>query len=134
MQPAAGAHGRYRWPVTDADGPPTSYLTLKRGTEVYTSDGARLGTVEQVLQVPEEDVFSGIVVRTAEGARLVERDDIASLAERAVRLTIDAKAARELAPPSGTPTFKADPTAGAGQSLRSLWSRLFRRGGWKRVS
>jgi hypothetical protein len=134
MEPAGAAYSRYRCTVTDADGPPTSYLALKAGTQVFTSDGAALGTVQRVLQVPDEDVFTGIVVDTAEGVRLVERDDIASLAERAVRLAIDAEAAKALGPPSGTPTFKADPSAGAGQPLRNLWSRLFRRGGWKRVS
>lgn len=120
--------------MTDADGPPISYLALNPGTPVYTSDGTRLGTVEHVLSVPEEDVFTGIVVRTERGPRMAGRDDIASLAERAVRLALDKDAAERLDPPSATPTFKADPTAGAGRSLRDSWNRLFGRGGWKRVS
>jgi hypothetical protein len=120
--------------VPETDGIPISYLALKAGTPVYTSDGELLGTLERVLHVPEEDVFTGVVVNTAQGPCLVERDDIASIAERAVRLALDAQAAKELGPPSGTPTFKADPALEAGRPLRRWWSRLFGRGGWKRVS
>jgi hypothetical protein len=124
----------YRGAMADADGPPVSYLALGRGTPVYTSDGFPLGTVERVLSVPEEDVFTGIVVSTAQGARMAERDDIATLAERAVRLSIDRAAEGRLAPPSSTPSFKVDPEAGTGRSLRNWWNRLIGRGGWKRVS
>jgi hypothetical protein len=124
----------YRGAMADADGLPVSYLALRSGTPVYTSDGFQLGTVERVLSVPEEDVFTGIVVSTSQGPRMAERDDIATLAERAVRLSIDTAAAGRLVPPSSTPSFKVDPTAGAGRSLRNWWNRLFGRGGWKRVS
>jgi hypothetical protein len=116
------------------DGSPIAYLALKRGTPVFTSDGIDLGTVDRVLQVPEKDLFEGLVVRTHDGARFVDRDSVSSIAEHAVRLTIDAAEARRLGPPDGPSVFNVDPTEGAGTSLRSRWNRLFRRGRWKRVS
>jgi hypothetical protein len=42
-----------------------SYQVLRKGVPVRASGGEELGTVEHVLQVPELDVFDGIVLRTA---------------------------------------------------------------------
>jgi hypothetical protein len=116
------------------DGEPVSYLALAEGTPVFSSDGTRVGTVARVLQVPDEDLFEGLAVKTGGGLRWVERDVVASIAERAVRLTIDADAVGRLGPPKGSPAYTVDPTEGAGPSLRDRWNRLFRRGRWKRVS
>ena len=46
-------------------GQPSSYLTLKPGAPVYSSDGEKLGDVEHVLADPEVDVFDGIVLHTS---------------------------------------------------------------------
>jgi hypothetical protein len=119
--------------MSGADGSPVSYLALAPGTPVYSADGVLVGTVERVLQVPAEDLFTGLAIATSEGPRHVPRDDIASLAERAVRLRLDATEARQLSPPSGPPVFKADPGEGVGRSFRDWWKRHFSRGGWKRV-
>lgn len=116
------------------DGRPVSYLALVLGTSVFSSDGTRVGTVARVLQVPDEDLFEGLAVTTADGPRFVGRDAISSIAERAVRLGIDAEAVRRLGRPEGSPVYTVDPTEGAGPSLRDRWNRLFRRGRWKRVS
>jgi hypothetical protein len=116
------------------DGTPISYLALRPGTPVFASDGASVGTVERVLQVAEEDLFEGLVVKTPQGARFVDRDSVTSIAEHAVRLSIDAEQAQRLGPPDGPPVYAANPAEGAGSSLRDRWNRLFRRGRWKRVS
>jgi hypothetical protein len=41
---------------------PISYLALTVGTAVLSSSGQTIGTVEHVLQIPEEDLFDGIVL------------------------------------------------------------------------
>jgi hypothetical protein len=117
-----------------SDGTPISYLALKAGTPVFASDGVAVGTVARVLEVPGEDLFKGLAVTTPQGVRLVERDSVASIAERAVRLTIDSEAARRLGPVEGAPVYAADPSQGIGPSLRDRWNRLFGRGRWRRVS
>jgi hypothetical protein len=119
---------------TDDDGRPVSYLALAEGTRVFAGDGTQVGTVARVLQVPDEDLFEGLAVKTREGLRFVERNAVSSIAERAVRLTIDAEAVRQLDPPHGSPAYSVDPTEGAGPSLRDRLDRLFRRGRWTRVS
>jgi hypothetical protein len=73
-------------------------------------------------------------VTTGDGLRFVGRDAVSSIAERAVRLGIDAGAVGRLDRPEGSPTYTVDPTEGAGPSLRDRLNRLFRRGRWKRVS
>jgi uncharacterized Fe-S cluster-containing radical SAM superfamily protein len=42
-----------------------SYQALRKGVPVRASGGEEVGTVEHVLQVPELDVFDGIVLTTA---------------------------------------------------------------------
>src|SRR5262249_39687924 len=51
-------------PVDDL-GQPSSYLALQEGIGVYSSDGERIGKVEHVLAVPEDDIFDGIVLDTS---------------------------------------------------------------------
>jgi PRC-barrel domain protein len=83
-------------------GPPASYLTLEAGTPVFTSDGERLGEVEHVLAVPDEDIFEGLVVATG-GHRFVDSSQVDRVYERGVALTLDAAAARALPEPSESP-------------------------------
>ena len=47
---------------------------LAGGQVARGSGGEELGTVEHVLQVPELDVFDGIVVTTAGGLRFADAD------------------------------------------------------------
>ena len=47
---------------------PISYLALAVGTPVLSSSAKQIGTVEHVLQIPELDLFDGIVVETAAGS------------------------------------------------------------------
>jgi hypothetical protein len=47
-----------------------SYDAAAAGTPVLSSSAARIGTLEHVLEVPELDLFDGIVVATQAGARL----------------------------------------------------------------
>jgi hypothetical protein len=63
---------------------------------VHTSDGARRGTVDRVLDNAREHIFDGIVVATPDGRVFVDAPEVARIAERRVTLTIDAAEAKAL--------------------------------------
>jgi hypothetical protein len=44
---------------------PIAYSVLEKGVPLLAQSGKQFGTVEHVLQIPEEDLFDGIVVATA---------------------------------------------------------------------
>ena len=67
-----------------AEGTPISYEALEVGTPVLSSTGNQFGTVEHVLQIPEEDLFDGIAVKTQHGLRFVDRDQIDKITTTAV--------------------------------------------------
>jgi hypothetical protein len=107
------------------DGVAISYKVLASGTQVLSSDGEIVGTVDRVLENPRENIFDGIVIRTARGERFVDAPEIARITERAVTLSITGSEAAELPEPDGgAPEFRADPSAGR-------LARLFG-GGWRR--
>jgi hypothetical protein len=56
------------------DDTPISYEAAARGTPVLSSAGTQIGTLEHVLQVPELDVFDGIVIATEAGVRFIDAD------------------------------------------------------------
>ena len=54
-----------------------SYLAVTPGVPVLSRNGTQFGLLEHVLEVPEEDVFDGIVVWTGGGGwldRRIQRD------------------------------------------------------------
>lgn len=109
-----------------------SYQALGKGVPVRASGGEELGTVEHVLAVPELDVFDGIVLRTPEGLRFADADQVADITDRYVVLTLPATEAERLGRPQGPPVYHADPTEDAGGSLHDWFGRTFGRAHWKR--
>ena len=105
-------------------GDPISYRVLERGTPVETADGQPLGQVKKVLEVRAKDVFDGVVVRTADGDRFVDADEIDRIYENMMLLSIDAEAAARLPKPGDTPASYA-PSAGA--TLKRAGRRAMRR-------
>jgi hypothetical protein len=104
---------------------PISYKALERGVEVRSADGAAIGTVDQVLDNVRENIFDGIVVRTAEGTRFVDAPEVQRITATAVTLSIDAQQAAHLPPyQPAPPEYRANPRAGR-------LSRLLG-GGWRR--
>jgi hypothetical protein len=81
------------------DGPAISYLALRRGTRVRSSDGVELGRVRRVQNNAREHIFDGIVVETKEGRRFVDAPDVARIAERVVTLAIPAAEVLASTPP-----------------------------------
>ncbi len=59
-----------------ADDTAISYKAAVIGTPVLSSSGATIGTLEHVLEVPEVDVFDGIVIATHAGLRFIDADQV----------------------------------------------------------
>ena len=111
---------------------PVSYLTLARGTPVLSAAGTRIGTVEHVLQIPEEDLFDGIVVKTHDGLRFVDRDQIKAMTTAAVTTALTDDEVAALPAKHGTDSFHVDPLQDAGSSLTARFGRMFGRERWTR--
>ena len=109
-----------------------SYQGLGKGVPVRASGGEVIGTVEHVLQVPELDVFDGIVVKTSAGLRFADADQVADITDRYVLLDLPAGQADRLGRPQGPAVYHADPSEHAGGSLHDWFGRAFGRGHWKR--
>ena len=86
------------------EGSPTSWEALQPGIAVFASDGALVGKVKEVLAVPEDDIFEGLIVDTGQGDRFADWELIGSMHERGVDLKIDgAAAAANLPEPKSAP-------------------------------
>jgi hypothetical protein len=115
------------------EGRPISYLALEVGTPVLSSTGTQFGTVEHILQVPELDLFDGIVVKTSNGLRFVERDQIKDITTTFVRCELSDENAESLPAPSGTLVLHPDLAYGEGHSLSAWYGRAFGRLHWKEL-
>ena len=112
------------------DSTPISYLALQVGTPVQSSSGATIGNVEHVLQIPEEDLFDGVVLKTGHGLRFVDRDQITEITTTAVRWSLTDEEAADLPAPHGTQSFHVDGSQDIGPSLTARFGRLFGRERW----
>jgi hypothetical protein len=89
-----------------------SYQALGKGVPVRASGGEEIGTVEHVLEVPELDVFDGIVLKTAGGLRFADADQVADITDRYVVLNLPAEETERLGRPQAPAVYRADtPTA-----------------------
>jgi hypothetical protein len=111
-----------------------SYQAVPAGVPVLTATGHEIGTLEHVLQIPEEDLFDGLVVATKDGLRFVDADQVQVITTSYVRSTLDDDAARHLPAPDGPPVYRVDAIEDTGQSLHDRLGRLFRRAHWIRDS
>ena len=84
------------------EGLPIAYQVLEAGVPVYSSEGEQVGSVDHVVAAPDEDIFHGVVVRTAQGRRFVAADQVASLHEHGVDLSLDGAQAAALPEPHGS--------------------------------
>jgi hypothetical protein len=109
-----------------------SYQALGKGVPVRASGGEVIGTVEHVLEVPELDVFDGIVLRTPGGLRFADANQVADITDRYVLLNLPAGEAERLGQPQASAVYHADPSEHAGSSLHDWFGRMFGRAHWKR--
>jgi hypothetical protein len=103
---------------------PIAYTALQPGTPVQSSDGHQFASVQAVLVDEKVSVFDGIVVQTAEGARFVDADQIASIYATYVRTTLSAEQAANLPVPDGSTVIDIKPA----RSMADRLSRMFGRG------
>jgi hypothetical protein len=97
---------------------------------VLSSSGQTIGTVEHVLQIPEEDLFDGIVLTTSRGLRFIDRDQIVEITTEAVRCSLSDSEVANLPKPEGTPVFHVDAFQDVGPALSARLGRMFRRERW----
>jgi hypothetical protein len=109
-----------------------SYQALAKGVPVRAWGGEELGTVEHVLEVPELDVFDGIVVKTPAGLRFADADQVADITDRYVVLVLPVEQAERLGRPQAPAVYHADPSEHTGGSLHDWFGRTFGRSHWKR--
>ncbi len=110
---------------------PVSYEGVPLGVPVLSSTGRHFGTLEKVLEIPAEDLFDGVIVKTHDGRRFVDRDQIAEITKEYIKCELDDDATGHLPEPSGTPAFDANAGYGEGTSFREWVHRTFGHGGWK---
>jgi hypothetical protein len=115
------------------EGRPISYMALPVGTPVLSSSNAEFGTVEHVLQIPEEDLFDGIAVKTKHGLRFVDRDQITDITTTLVRSSLTDEEAANLPAPEGALVLHPDTARDEGPSLSARFGRLFGREKWKEL-
>jgi hypothetical protein len=95
------------YPLPMDEGLPIAYQVLDRGVPVMALGGEVVGTVDHVVAAEPQDIFHGIVMTSAGGARFVAAEDIVSLHEMGVDLRIDAAAAAALPAPHGSaPSYR----------------------------
>jgi Uncharacterized protein conserved in bacteria (DUF2171) len=91
------------------EGLPIAYEVLDKGVPVYANGGEQVGTVDHVVSAEREDIFHGVVIRAEGKKRFVAADQVESIHERGVDLTIDAAAAGALPQPhGGAPAWRAN--------------------------
>jgi len=61
------------------DETPISYEAAVLGTPMLSSSGAEIGTLEHVLEVPDLDLFDGIVITTKGGLRFIDADQVGEI-------------------------------------------------------
>lgn len=111
---------------------PIAYTALQPGTPVQCSDGTEFGTVETVLRVEDVDVFDGIVVKTSEGIRFVDADQVGRIFTTYVSTTLSTDEAAHLPLPDQDPVYGVDADDDLGGSISDRFGRMFGRGNWKR--
>jgi hypothetical protein len=109
-----------------------SYEAAVRHSPVFASSGATIGHLEHVLEVPELDVFDGIVISTHDGLRFIDADHVTRITRSGLFTDLDEAQAAELPAPSGPPVYHVDALANSGSSMHDVLGRFFGRPHWIR--
>jgi len=113
------------------DAEPVSYEGVPKGVPLLSWSGTEFGTLMKVLEIPSEDLFDGVIVKTHHGTRFVDRDQIAEITTQYIRCDLDDAAVENLPEPSGSVAFDADAEYGEGNTFREWVHRTFGHGGWR---
>jgi hypothetical protein len=115
-----------------ADDTPVSYQAAVHGSAVLSASGAQIGTLEHVLEIPELDIFDGIVIATHHGLRFISADLVEVITRNSIRCKLNDRQAAQLPAPDGPPVYKVDALADSGHSMHDVLGRFFGRPHWKR--
>lgn len=115
-----------------ADETDVSYEGAVLGTPVLSSTGARIGKLEHVLQVPDLDLFDGIVVATHHGLRFIHADRVTRITRSHLDTDLDDAEAGQLPAPDGPPVYHVDALQYTGHNLHDYLGRVFGRPHWTR--
>jgi sporulation protein YlmC with PRC-barrel domain len=107
---------------------PIAYTALLPGTSVQTSDGQEFGRVERVLVDDKVDVFDGIVVRTTDGTRFVDADQVGQIFTSHVCTTVSTDEVARLPVLDHDPARRGDGPDAGGSSFGARIGRMFGRG------
>ena len=111
---------------------PVSYEGVPLGVPLVSSSGRQVGTLAKVLEIPSEDLFDGVIVKTQHGHRFVDRDEIAEIKTEYIKCNLDDTATQHLPESERAAVFDDDATYGEGDSFRDWVHRTFGHGGWRR--
>jgi len=109
-----------------------SYEAAVVGTPVLSTTGTEIGTLEHVLQVPEVDVFDGLVVATSAGLRFIDADHVGKITRSHIQSNLDDSEASQLPPPEGPPVYRVDALKDTGHNMHDMLGRMFGRPHWIR--
>jgi len=105
-----------------SSGDPVSWLLVRPGWKVLTSDGVAFGAVDEVAGDEDRDVFDGLAVASSAlgKPRYVPSEDVGEITEGVVHLTVtEAEAARygEYLEPATSAQIEPDSKGGFGEAL-----------------
>jgi hypothetical protein len=115
-----------------SDDTPVSYQAAVLHSPVLSSSGRTIGTLEHVLEVPDLDIFDGIVIGTHAGLRFVAADQIEVITRSSIRCRLDDDEAARLPAPDGPPVYRVDALADSGHNMHDVLGRMFGRPHWTR--
>jgi hypothetical protein len=101
---------------------PVSWLLIRRGWKVVSSDGAEVGNVDEVVGDDEHDIFDGLAVATSAlgKPRYVPSEQVGEITEGVVRLKIaqaDATGLGEYLEPATSAVIEPDDKGGLGRTM-----------------
>jgi hypothetical protein len=85
-----------------------------------------------VLQDDALDFFDGLVVRTQEGRRFVDADQVQTITPSRVHTSVGDDQVDQLPQPDGNAVLEADPAEYDGNGLSAWFGRMFLREHWMR--
>jgi len=111
--------------VSIDEGHAIHYSAVTRGTPVYSSDGVKIGRVDEVVDNYREHILDGFVIETTKGALVfADAPEVARTAELVVILSIDSGAAAELpTPQKAAPNYRPRRTGRVGRMLGGGWRK-----------
>ena len=109
-----------------------SYQAAVHHSPVQARTGATIGHLEHVLEVPDLDLFDGIVISTHHGLRFIDADRVTRITLTRLVTDLSEEQAAELPAPSGPPVYHVDALQLSGNNLHDWLGRIFGRPHWTR--